>query len=466
MTAIPRGAARPLAIAAAMLLGGCVSVAPDGGFGAVTDMTKARSGNEVRIVRTEADAAALAGTIRATLKQPLGPDEAVRIALLNNPDLQATYWKVGIAQADLAQAGRLPNPALGFRRTEGGGEIEIERSLTVSLVKALTAPLATRIEARRFEQARLEVAAAIERHAAETRRAWYEAVAAKQGVDYARLVNSSAEASAELSARMTQAGNASKLDLAREQAFHAEASAGVARATRQALAAREKLARLMGLWGENAAYTLPERLPELPAAPAELENVERLALEQRLDVQAAKSEAAATAAALGLTRTTRFINALDLGYVGTGKTGEPAKSGYEITLELPLFDWGSARVARAEGLYMQAVNHVAQVAVDARSEARESYLGYRTAYDLARHYRDQVIPLRKKISDETLLRYNGMLASSFELLADAREQASAVNAYIDALKEFWIAHTGLEAALGARVRPAANTTDQHKEHQK
>jgi outer membrane protein TolC len=115
---------------------------------------------------------------------------------------------------------------------------------------------------------------------------------------------------------------------------------------------------------------------------------------------------------------------------------------------------------------MQAVNHVAQVAVDARSEARESYLGYRTAYDLARHYRDQVIPLRKKISDETLLRYNGMLASSFELLADAREQASAVNAYIDALKEFWIAHTGLEAALGARVRPAANTTDQHKEHQK
>jgi outer membrane protein TolC len=453
-----------LALAAALLLSGCVAVAPDGGFGAVADMTKARTGNQVAIVRTDADASALADTVRAMQRQPLGPDQAVRIALLNNPGLQATYWKVGIAQAELAQASRLPNPSIGFRRTEGVGEIEIERAVTLDLVKALTMPLAARLERRRFEQARLEVAFEIERHAAETRRAWYEAVAAKQGVDYARLVNSSAEASAELSSRMAQAGNASKLDLAREQAFHAEASAAVARAGRQALAAREKLTRLMGLWGENAAYTLPERLPELPAAPAELENVERLALEQRLDVQAAKSDAAGTAAALGLTRATRFVNVLDLGYAGTGKTGEPAKSGYEISLELPLFDWGTARAARAEGLYMQAVNRVAQVAVDARSEARESYLAYRTAYDLVRHYRDQVIPLRKKISDETLLRYNGMLASSFELLADAREQASAVNAYIDALNQFWIAHANLEAALGARVAPAADTTEHHKDH--
>jgi outer membrane protein TolC len=464
MTALPRKTRLPLAVAAAMLLAGCVSVSPDGGFGAVTDMTRARSGNEVRIARTEADAAALAGTIRSALEHPLGADDAVRIALLNNPALQATYWQVGIAQADLAQASRVPNPAFGFRRTQGGGEIEIERALTLSLVSALTAPLATRVESRRFEQARLEVAAAIERHAAETRRAWYEAVAAKQGVDYARLVNNTAEASAELSSRMAQAGNASKLDLAREQAFHAEASAGVARATRQALGAREKLTRLMGLWGANAAYTLPDRLPELPAAPAELDDVERLALEQRLDVQAARSDAAGSAAALGLTRTTRFVNVLELGYAGTSKTGEPAKSGYEITLELPLFDWGTARVARAEGLYMQAVSRVAQVAVEARSEARESYLGYRTAWDLAKHYRDQVIPLRRKISDETLLRYNGMLASSFELLADAREQASAVNAYIDALRQFWIAHANLEAALGARVKPAAGTTEPHKDH--
>jgi outer membrane protein TolC len=456
----PIKAGAPLAMAAVLgLLAGCTTVATDGGFGAVAELTRARSGQEARLVRTDAEAAALAQALRPMLEQALGPDQAVRIAILNNPGLQATYWEVGIAQADLARASRLPNPTIGFRRTHGGGEIEIERGLMVNLVGLLTTPLAARLEGRRFEQVKLAVAAAIERHAAETRSAWYEAVAAQQGVEYARLVNSSAEASAELSARMAQAGNASRLDLARQQAFYAEASAGVARASRQALAAREKLTRLMGLWGEDARYVLPGRLPDLPATPAELDNVERIALQQRLDVQAAQADAASTATNLGLTRTTRFVNVLELGYAGTGKTGEPARRGYEISLELPLFDWGTARVARAEAVYMQALARVAQSAVEARSEARESYLAYRSAYDLARHYRDEVIPLRKKISDETLLRYNGMLASSFELLADAREQASAVNASIEALKEFWIAHARLEATLGTRV-----ATPHNKEH--
>jgi outer membrane protein TolC len=454
---------RTAALAAAIsLLAACTAVAPDGGFGAVSEMTRTRLGMDARIVRGDDDARALADTVRDILARPLGVDDAVRIALLNNPGLQATYRNVGIAQAELAQASRLPNPAFDFKRSQGGASIEIERTFTVGLIGALTMPLATRLESRRFQQVRLAVAAEIERHAAATRRAWVEAVAAQQGVAYARQVNSAAEAGAELSARMAQAGNASQLDLAREQAFHAEASAAVTRAARHALAAREQLTRLMGLWGANANYTLPERLPDLPSAPAELENIERTALTQRLDVQAAKEDAAATAAALGLTRTTRFINVLDLGYVRNTAGGDRAARGYELTLELPLFDWGTARVARAEALYLQAVDRVAQAAVVARSEARENYLGYRAAYDLAKHYRDQVIPLRKKISNETLLRYNGMLVSAFELLADARDQAGAVNAYIDALKEFWIAHAGLQAALGARVGATAPLPN--KEH--
>ncbi len=450
-SALPR---MPL-LAAALLLAGCTTVAPDGGFGAVGEMTRERIGHEPRMVRNDADARALSDSITALLRQPLGPNEAVRIALLNNPGLQATYWDVGIAQADLAQAGRLPNPSFGFGRLHGGGEVEIERSVTVGLIGALTMPLARRLEARRFEQVKLLVASEIERHAAQTRSAWYEAVAARQAVEYARQVNAAAAAAAELTERMVQAGNSSRLDLAREQAFHAEASAAVLRAEREALAAREALTRLMGLWGEHAGYKLPERLPELPATPEQLEEIERIALRQRLDVQAARQDARATAAALGLTRTTRFINVLELGYQRKNETDSEPMRGYELSLELPLFDWGDARVARAEALYMQALSRVAQVATDARSEARESYIAYRANYDLARHYRDNVIPLRKKISDETLLRYNGMLASTFELLEDSREQAGAVNEYIAALKDFWLAHARLEAALGGQVKSAA-----------
>jgi outer membrane protein TolC len=463
--------------AAALLLAGCASVAPDGGFGAVATATRERIGFAPRIARDDAGMRALQENVRALLARPLDMDGAVQVALLNNPGMQASYWQVGIAQADLAQASRLQNPAFGFTRMRGGGHLEIERSLTFNLIGALTTPLAARLEARRFEQVKLEVGAAIERHAFETRRAWVEAVAASQALDYARQVDAAAQASAELAGRMARAGNMSQLELARQQVFQAETAAALARAGKASVAARETLTRLLGLWGQDTQYTLPAHLPGLPAAPAEPADVERIALEQRLDVRAARADAASTASNLGLTRTTRFINALEVGAAGKRETGEPSERGYELSIELPLFDWGSARTAKAEAIYMQAVNRVAQAAVTARSEARESYLDYRTAYDVAAHYRDTIIPLRKRISREVLLRYNGMLASSLDLLADSREQAGAVSAYIDALKEFWSAHARLEAALGARAPaahpsgPASETAPgsaparaQHKEH--
>lgn len=452
-----------LALAALALLAGCTTVAPDGGFGAVADASHERIGARPALARDEAAARELDAAVRAELARPLDMDGAVRVALVNHPGLQATYWQVGIAQAELAQAARLHNPTLGFRRLSGGGEVEIERGLSFDLAGILTMPLARRIEARRFERVRREVGAAIERHAADTRRAWVEAVAARQHLDYARQVNAAAEAGAELADRMARAGNIARLDLAREQLFHAESGAALARAVQQETAARERLTRLLGLWGRDAGFTLPERLPELPAAPAELPDIERIALERRLDVQAAKTEARATADSLGLTRTTRFINALELGYAGKSESGAPSSRGYELSIELPLFDWGGARVARAEAIYMQALQRVAETAVTARSEARESYLAYRNAYDVARHYRDTVIPLRKQVSREVLLRYNGMLASPQDLLSDAREQAAAVNAAIEAQRDFWRAQAELESALGARVGAGAGH-EQHKEH--
>ncbi|MET0983729.1 MAG: TolC family protein, partial [Telluria sp.] len=383
---------RAAAIGAALLVAGCASVTPDGGFDAVAQGAQARGKPEPKIMRSEADERAVRDTVRALLATPLAMEDAVRIALVNHPGLQAHYWKVGIAQADLAQAARLQNPSFGFKRLSGGGAVEIERSLTFSLVNALTLPLARRVESARFESARLEVGMEIDRHALEVRRAWIEAVAARQALDYAGRVHAAADASADLMGRMSRSGNTSKLDLAREQAFHAEANAGLARAGTEAMASRERLTRLLGLWGADTGFTLPERLPELPASAAEVPDLERLAIERRLDVQAARLDAQALAQNLGLTRTTRFVNVLELGYAGKSETDAPSSRGYEISLELPLFDWGTARVARAEATYMQSLRRVAETAVDARSQARERYLAYRAAHDLARHYRDNVLP--------------------------------------------------------------------------
>jgi outer membrane protein TolC len=426
-----------IAAAAALLLGGCAPLPPHGGFGA-----------ETRVQRNEADQRALASVLRERLANEISANDAVEIALLNNRALQVRYWDLGIAEADLVQAGRLQNPAFGYKHMKDGGDVSLERTLTFNLVGLITAPLAQRIESRRFEQARLAVTAAALATATEAREAYYDAVAGAQGAAYAKQVSAAAEASAELAQRMQQAGNWSKYDAAREQAYYADSMADVSRASRNAVATREKLARVLGL--DAVQIKLPERLPDLPAAAHQLPDVEQAAMQGRADIAAARLDTEATAASLGLTKATRFVNVLEVGAVRE-QDGAARPRGYEITLEIPLFDWGSARVARAEAVYMQAVSRLADTAVHARSEAREHYQAYQSAWTLARHYRDVVIPLRQQISQETLLRYNGMLLSVFELLADSREQTVAVNASINALKEFWIADARLQAAIGGQT---------------
>lgn len=453
------GSPRTIAVFAlsVVLLGGCATFSKDGGFDTVRQVTQDRTGKSVQAIHTDDDAASVQSKIKALLEKPLDAGDAVQIALLNNRGLQATYAELGIAEADLVQAGRLQNPGFTFKRTRQGEDALIERTFTVNLIRLITAPLAQKIEGRRFEQVKLLVTNEALRVAADTRRTYFEAIAAEQGVAYARQVGLVAESGADLAQQMGRNGNWSALEQAREQAFYAEAIAGVARAKKASVMAREKLTRLMGLWGDDILFQLPDRLPDLPSQPIELDNAESFALQNRLDIQAGKLETAGLAASLGLTKTTRFVNVLDLGYVHNNQTGLPKERGYELSIEIPLFDWGGARVAKAESIYMQSVNRLAETAVNARSEVRESYLGYRTTYDLAKHYRDNIVPLRKKISDENLLRYNGMLIGVFELLADAREQVASVNGYIEALKDYWIAETDLQTALGGKL-PNKNST--------
>jgi outer membrane protein TolC len=303
------------------------------------------------------------------------------------------------------------------------------------------------IEQRRFAIAKLEAASAAVSLAAETRRAYFNAVAAAQWAHYAQQVRTSAEASAELAKRMAAVGNISKLDQLREHAFYAEATTQLAQAQHKATTTREQLTRLIGVWGAQASFSLPDRLPDLPTAPNKVDRIEAQAMEQRLDIRMAKLDTEMTASALGLSKATGFINVLHAGYVNKNMTGEPRENGYAIELELPIFDWSGSSTAKAKAIYMQSVERTADTAIRARSEAREAYSAYRTTFDLAKHYRDETVPLRKAVSDEVLLRYNGMLIGVLELLGDAREQISTVNAAIEAQRDFWLAETDLQAAI-------------------
>ncbi|WP_065308715.1 TolC family protein [Janthinobacterium psychrotolerans] len=429
-------------LAAALLLAGCASFSPDGGMAEVAALADARTGVPDALSAGDGE-----DRLAPLLAQPLSADGAVRIALMNNPGMKSALAALGASEADLVQSGRLRNPGLSFGRSHGSEGHEIERGVSVDLAGLLTMPMRLNIERGRFEQAKLQAASQAVQLASDTRRAYFTAVAAVQTEQFMQRALVSAEAGAQLATRLRQAGNWSRLDQARQQVFYADAVSDLARARHQATAARERLTRLLGLWGRQAAFALPERLPELPARAEEAANIEAQAMEQRLDVQMSKLDAQATASALGLSRVTRFVNVLEVGYTSKSTSAAPRENGYEVALELPLFDWGTARQARAQAIYEQALQRTAGTAVNARSQVREAYSSYRTAYDLARHYRDEVVPLRKTISHEVLLRYNGMLASVFELLSDAREQVASVNAAIDTQRDFWIAQTELQSAI-------------------
>ncbi|MBB5368850.1 MULTISPECIES: TolC family protein [unclassified Janthinobacterium] len=439
------------ALALALLLSGCASFSQDGGLQDVSALASARVGQPATLAR-EADYAQLT----QLLSQPLSADSAVQIALLNNRSLKIALAELGASEADLVQAGRLRNPGLSFGRVHGGDGNEIDRSVSFDLAGLLTMPMRVKIEKGRFEQAKLQAASSAVQLAAETRRAYFTAVAAVQTEKFMQQARVSAEAGAELAGRMQQVGNWSRLDQARQQVFYADAVSELARAQHQATVARERLTRLLGLWGTQTSFSLPDRLPDLPAKLPEAGNIEAQAMEQRLDVQMGKIDVHATADALGLSKVTSLVNVLDAGYTNKSVNGAPRENGYEVALELPLFDWGTARNAKAQALYEQSLHRTADTAIRARSEVREAYSGYRTAYDLARHYRDEVVPLRKTISHEVLLRYNGMLASVFELLADAREQVMSVNRAIEAQRDFWIAQTELQAAINGAGSGYAN----------
>ncbi|MEZ5652594.1 MAG: TolC family protein [Burkholderiaceae bacterium] len=429
---------------------GCATVDPEQTLEPVRTLAGPALGPSLQWARDDDARAALDTRVGELLSAPLSMDAAVQVALLNNRGLQAEFDALGISEAERLQAGRLPNPGFSFARLRRGDEREIERSFHFDLARLIFMPTIGRLEARRHAREQRRVAMAVLDLAARTRQAWVDAVAAREALAYADQVKRTADTSAMLARRMAQAGNFSKLQQAREQGFYADAAINRARAELAATIAREQLVRLLGVHGEQLSFTLPARLPDLPDEPRDIPDVVRTALAQRLDVQAARIAVEQLAENLGMVRTNRFIEVLEVGVIRNGSNEAPTQTGWEIGLELPLFDWGTARVARAEAAMRQATNAAARTAIEARSEVRQAYVAYRTAYDIARQYRDEIVPLRQRIAEENLYRYNGMLIGVFELLADARAQVGAVEAYMRALRDFWVAQADLDAAMIGR----------------
>jgi outer membrane protein TolC len=458
--AAPERRAIAALILGALLLGGCTTFSNDGGMSTVASIAGDSLHGEVAALRTPEEAAAARARTKALIRRPLTAGAAVQVALLNNRGLQAAYNELGMAEAAMVEQSLPPSPTFSLQRIAGSVEIEIERKIIADILALATLPARSEIAAERFHAAQLRAAQETLRVAAETRRAYYRAIAANQRVALLGEAASAADSAAKLAARLGESGSMNKLDQARQQAFSAETAAQLAQARQQAEAERERLIRAMGLWGDDLAFKIPNALPPLPARPRNLPTVEMQAVARRLDLRIARIELDALARSYGLTEATRFVNLLEAGAAGKTTIDKPTGQrirdlGFEAQLQVPLFDFGGARLREAEERYMGSFNRLMEMAVNARSQARAAYRAYRSAYDIATHYRNEVMPLRQIISDETTLRYNAMMIDVFALLTEARQRTAAAINSIAAQQSFWLATVDLDGAILAGGPSAA-----------
>lgn len=441
-----------VAIVAGLSLSGCKTFSPNGGMDLVAGVAGGELRKDVAAIRTAEEADLARARVETLLRRPLTAGSAVQIALLNNRGLQAAYNALGIAEAEMIQASLPPAPTVKIERLTNPFEIEIERRIVASILSLLTLPARASVAADRFHQAQLRAAEETLRVAAEARRNYYRAVASRELAGFLDQAKSAAETATRLAKRLGESGAMNKLDQAREQVFYADITAQLARTRQQAASERERLVRSLGLWGGDLDFRLPGALPALPGRPRALPDIEVEAVTRRVDLQMARIELAALAKTYDLSQASRFVNLLDIsGIRKTQKereTGEKLRTrGYEVEFQIPIFDLGESRVRMAAETYMQAFNRLTEKAVNVRSEARDAYRTYRSAYDIALHYRNEVLPLRRIISDETLLRYNAMQIDVFALLAEARQRIAATNQAIEAQRDFWLASVDLGVAV-------------------
>jgi outer membrane protein TolC len=440
------------ALTSGLALAACATFSADTGMNAVASVAHQDLRKDVVFVRGETEAAASRARVDRLLKRPLTADTAVQIALLNNRGLQAAYNELAIAEAERVGSSLPPNPRFSITRIASAPETEIETQVVVDILALATLPLRADIAADRFRQAQLRAAEETLRVAAETRLAYYRAVGARQLVTLLSQAKSTAESTAQVAKQLGETGALNKLDQAREQVFYAETTAELATVRQDATSQREELIRQLGLWGRDLDFKLPNALPPLPRRPRALPGIEVEAVRKRLGLQIARLELAALAKSYGLTQATRFVSLLEAGpdfkTTRDKERGEVIRDrGFDVELQVPLFDFGEVRVRQAEQTYLQAVNLLLQKAVNVRSQAREAYRAYRSTYDIAEHYQREILPLRKIIFDQTQLQYGAMQIDVFALLVEARQRIASNRAAIEAKRDFWLSDARLLTAI-------------------
>lgn len=438
------------------LLAGCAGIQKERGHDEVASLVQARIGADTGWGAGTPEAEQIAERVEALLRDGLTADRAVQIALINNPELQATYEFLGVSQADLVQAGLLSNPAvgIGFDLNPAGGVRELGFSVAREFLDLFMLPLRMRVAEEQFVADTLRVAHQALAIAAEVRKDVVTLQAHQQLLELQQMVRTATEAASDLAAAQHRSGNIRDLDLAARRAEAEQVRIDLVQSELSIVAARERLNRRLGLWGPRTSWELKEKLAQLPSEEPTLAHLESLAVRQRLDIAAARTQASLLQQATDLARTFRYLGRVQVGAHASQEADGSRVIGPRLSLELPLFDQRQALIARLEAQQRQSERTLAALSVHARSEVREVAARLGAARQMAAHFRDTVLPLREQVVEQAQLQYNGMQIGLYQLLEVKREQIASYRDYLEALRTYWSLRADLERLVGGELRPA------------
>jgi cobalt-zinc-cadmium efflux system outer membrane protein len=424
---------------------------------------RARTKSEVRWSQDLAAQEQALAQARAILRRPLTVSGAVQVALLDNRELQAEFEEIGLSFADVREARLLANPSadLSVKFPDRPPTAPLyEWGVVQNFLNLLMIPLRTRVARAQLEATQLRVADQVVKLVAEVKVAYYQLQGDEALLARLRTMQEGEAAALQLTQKLHEAGNVTDLSLSREQAVYSQGQLEIAKAEAEGRAHREKLNRLLGVWGADTSWRLAGELPRVPDTDVTVRGLETLAVANRFDLAAARSSLESTVRALGLEKTFRFIGALDFGIVGEKDSDKTSLAGPSFRFELPIFNQGQARIARGEAQLRMAHRKFEGLAIEIRSDVRELRDRLISQRDLARFYRDDLLPARHRITAQTLVQYNAMLAGAFETFQARREDVEAERGMIEATRDYWITRAELERAVGGDLegRPVISSS--------
>jgi cobalt-zinc-cadmium efflux system outer membrane protein len=435
----------------ALSLGACATVNPERDNAKINALLADRGASGLGWERNSATAND--PTVREWLAEPMTVDRAVQMAMLRSPRLQQQYGQLGLARADILDAVQIANPHISasWLPQQGGGGAQTAYGIAFPLVDLLVLPSRVKLAKLEYERARYQIASAILDVSLDVEAAWYRYVGAQQVADMRAAVADALKTSADLSQRYFDAGNITELQLSREKAAASKARIDAAHAAVDARLARLDLNTMIGLTGPDMEWKTVMVLPLPVAREDDSAELRRMADQNNLSLLAARQEAVITAKSARITRAFRLLGSTTLGYDHEQEVDESTIRGPTLDLELPIFNQGQARVARANAQVQLARARLAQLELSSGNGVDLAAERVRVLSDVVRIYRESLIPERESATARGQEEQNFMLIGIFEVIQAKTQEYDAYQGYLEAVRDYWLARVDLMRLVGARL---------------